>query len=414
MLHDPARHEPLDAAAWNAPAAHRAIERIVDDAERRFSSSSHWPTHPLDSDGAKDGGGDPQLDLYGGAAGVVWALHYLEAVGAATLHRSYADYAGSLPSLGRRLAADDDEGEREAGDTASYLTGETGPTLLCHWLQPSMRTASRLETLIAGNLDHPARELMYGSPGTQLAALFLHRWTGELRWADLYAATARRLWSQLLHSPEFDCRYWTQEFAGYRFSHLGGVHGFASNAAPVIAGRALLDAAEQDAWQRCIVETLQRTARWDGDRANWPPELYPTGGASAEKALLQFCHGAPGVIACVAGLPSGALDAELLAAGRAVWSAGPLAKGSNLCHGTGGNGYAFLKLYERTGDATWLDRARAFAMHGIAQTESHARHYGQMRYSLWTGDLGFAVYLWDCIRGAAAFPTLDTFFVRAA
>jgi predicted esterase len=113
-------------------------------------------------------------------------------------------------------------------------------------------------------------------------------------------------------------------------------------------------------------------------------------------------------------LPSHALDAELLAAGRAVWSAGPLAKGSNLCHGTGGNGYAFLKLYERTRDATWLDRARAFAMHGIGQTDAHARRYGQMRYSLWTGDLGFAVYLWDCIRGAAAFPTLDTFFGRAA
>jgi hypothetical protein len=34
-----------------------------------------------------------------------------------------------------------------------------------------------------------------------------------------------------------------------------------------------------------------------------------------------------------------------------------------------------------------------------------------MRYSLWTGDPGFALYLSDCIRGAAASPTLDTFFV---
>jgi len=413
MLYDPARHEPLDAAAWNAPAAHRAIERIVDDAERRFSPSSHWPLHPLDSDGA-EGSGEPQFDLYGGAAGVVWALHYLGAVGAAPLRRSYADYAASLPSLARRGAAGDGDGHGGAGGDASYLAGDTGLTLLCHWLQPSMHTAARLETLIAGNLDHPARELMYGSPGTMLAALFLHRRTGETRWADLFVDTARTLWSQQLHSPEFGCRYWTQDFAGYRFSHLGGVHGFASNAAPLIAGRALLGDAERDAWERCIVDTLKRTARWDGDCANWPPELYPTGGARAEKALLQFCHGAPGVVACVAGLPSSALDAELLAAGRTVWAAGPLAKGSNLCHGTGGNGYAFLKLYERTRDATWLDRARAFAMHGIAQTEAHARRYGQMRYSLWTGDLGFAVYLWDCIRGAAAFPTLDAFFPPAA
>jgi hypothetical protein len=100
----------------------------------------------------------------------------------------------------------------------------------------------------------------------------------------------------------------------------------------------------------------------------------------------------------------------LLGAGEAIWQAGPLHKGSNLCHGTGGNGYAFLKLFARTGDHLWLERARAFAMHGIAQSEAHAAQYGQRRYSLWTGDPGFAIYLWDCINARAAFPTVDVFF----
>ena len=66
-------------------------------------------------------------------------------------------------------------------------------------------------------------------------------------------------------------------------------------------------------------------------------------------------------------------------------------------------------LYRRTGDPMWLERARAFAMHGIVQTEAEAHRHGRMRHSLWTGDLGFAIYLWDCIRGGAAFPTLDVF-----
>ena len=39
---------------------------------------------------------------------------------------------------------------------------------------------------------------------------------------------------------------------------------------------------------------------------------------------------------------------------------------------------------------------------------------GQMRYSLWTGDLGFGTYLSDCIRGTGAFPTLETFFTGPA
>jgi hypothetical protein len=53
-------------------------------------------------------------------------------------------------------------------------------------------------------------------------------------------------------------------------------------------------------------------------------------------------------------------------------------------------------------------------MHGIAQTEADEAAYGQLRYSLWTGDPGFAIYLWDCLRGQAAFPTLDVFYSSAA
>ena len=93
----------------------------------------------------------------------------------------------------------------------------------------------------------------------------------------------------------------------------------------------------------------------------------------------------------------------LIKAGELIWKAGPLTKGPNLCHGTAGNGYAFLKLYRRTGDTKWLERARAFATHAIDQSERHAHDFGQRRYSLWTGDLGLAVYLSDCINGVAHF-----------
>lgn len=154
---------------------------------------------------------------------------------------------------------------------------------------------------------------------------------------------------------------------------------------------------------------MQRTATWHGDCANWCFWLLVKPGQT-QRWLMQWYHGAPGFVISLADFPGRELDAVLLAAGRAIWAAGPLNKGSNLCHGTGGNGYAFLKLYERSGDAVWLQRARAFAMHGIGQTETHAAQFGQMRYSLWTGDPGFAVYLWHCLRATAAFPTLDVFY----
>jgi len=55
----------------------------------------------------------------------------------------------------------------------------------------------------------------------------------------------------------------------------------------------------------------------------------------------------------------------------------------------------------------WLERATAFAMHAIAQSDAEATSLGQRRYSLWTGDLGLACYLWECSGATARFPTVD-------
>jgi DUF1680 family protein len=103
------------------------------------------------------------------------------------------------------------------------------------------------------------------------------------------------------------------------------------------------------------------------------------------------------------------MDDMLLQAGQATWQAGPLAKGPGVCHGTAGNGYAFLKLYQRTGDRIWLDRARAFAMHAIEQCDRAADTYGRRRYSLWTGDPGVALFVQGCRLADDAYPTLDVF-----
>jgi hypothetical protein len=96
----------------------------------------------------------------------------------------------------------------------------------------------------------------------------------------------------------------------------------------------------------------------------------------------------------------------LLGGGELTWNAGPLVKGSNLCHGTSGNGYALLKLYGRTKDAVWLERARAFAMAAIDQVRGARVAFGRGRYSLCTGDAGLAVYLWHCITAEPRFPVI--------
>jgi hypothetical protein len=117
---------------------------------------------------------------------------------------------------------------------------------------------------------------------------------------------------------------------------------------------------------------------------------------------LQWCHGAPGIIATA----SEYLDEELLLAGaELVWEAGPLEskeKGAGICHGTAGNGYALLKTFERTGDERWLERARSFAMHALAQVAQLPP-----RHSLFNGAIGAALFAADCVDGRARFPIVD-------
>jgi hypothetical protein len=402
MLYDSTRHEALRPIPWNEGRARGVIERIVTDTEEHFSPDRYWPVHPRDMDGEDTT--RLATSLYFGACGVIWALEYLESVGAVSLSRSYSSYLE--PLLARNRAWLESFGSQ---DFASFMMGDTPIIMMAHGHEATTARAEKLAALIESNLDNPTRELMWGSPGTLLASLFLHERTGEARWATLFRDTAAKLWSQLQWSSLHGCSYWTQDLYGRRCTCLDAVHGFVATASPLIRGRHLLDAETWESWERCIVNTVERTASWDAEMANWRVYLdIPEG--QAPRMLMQFCHGAPGFVVCLADIPSAALDSLLTAAGAAIWTAGPLTKGSNLCHGTGGNGYAFLKLFRRTGDPLWLVRARAFAMHGIAQTEADALRFGQMRYSLWTGDLGFAIYLWHCLHGTAAFPTLDTYY----
>jgi hypothetical protein len=152
-----------------------------------------------------------------------------------------------------------------------------------------------------------------------------------------------------------------------------------------------------------VSETLQRFAVEEDGLVNWPP-LAGKGLVDANRdgqIRTQWCHGAPGIIATLANV----LDEELaVGGGELTWRAGPLRKGANLCHGTAGNGYAFLALLERTGDERWLTRARAFAMHAARQVEHSRSECGRGRYTLWAGDLGTALYLADCTTGGGELP----------
>jgi lantibiotic modifying enzyme len=279
--------------------------------------------------------------------------------------------------------------------------GEAGILLVAHRLAPQRSQDDRLLECVRANATNPTWELMWGSPGTLLAARAMHERTGEARWAEAWRESADHVWNAWADPV------WVQDLYGKRVRYLGPAHGFAGNALALASGPRFDDGRGAEL-ERRVAAVVLATAEREGELAQWPPALEPPS-RPAQPIRTQWCHGAPGIVASLARLGSGdaAFGEALLAGGELTWRAGPLAKGPGLCHGTAGNGYALLKLFERTGDEAWLERARAFAMHAAEQVERERAAHGQGRYALWTGDVGVALYLASCLAGTAEVPTLD-------
>lgn len=389
------RHVPLRPLVWDSGEVSNAIQEIVRDALDRFDPECFWPAHPLD-DGVSDG----NTSLYCGATGVIWALQYLARNGAT---RTGHDFRSVLPRLMDANRAE--FAQQEYSNHGSLLFGDMGTALLVMRLDPAFAIADAIYARADANTGLPVRELMWGMPGSMLACIFMSEMTSEPRWRELYQVQAARLLDHLEETD--DGPLWTQDLYGSHHRWLGPVHGYAGNMIPLIRGWTWLTDKQRGRVADAVPRTLSNNA--------WRSELGATWNAWADRdsqpRLCQHCHGAPGMVTTFADAPFtvAMLEDLLLEGGNFTWQAGPLAKGSNLCHGTGGNGYAFLKLYRRTKNADWLQRARDFAMTAIAQCRDARERYGKGRYSLWTGDVGLAIYLQDCLTMEPRFPTVDVF-----
>jgi lantibiotic modifying enzyme len=270
---------------------------------------------------------------------------------------------------------------------ALYM-GETGILLVLWLLDPSDDLANDLHSLVRENLSNPANDVMWGTPGTLLVAEEMHRRTGEQRWADVAQETR-----ETLLTARDDDGLWPNVLHGEVYRGLAPFHGAVGNA--LVLG---LDD---------LGHLLRRTAVVEDGLASWPGAEGEPLLASDGQVRMQWCQGAPGIVCCA----SAYLDEDLLLAGAELaWKAGPARseKGPALCHGTAGTGWAFLKVFERTRDERWLERARRFAVHALEQTQRLRAERGRGRYSLWTGDVGVALFAADCLEARTSYPVLES------
>jgi hypothetical protein len=393
-LYRPDAFEPLTDEAWDEARARDGIREIVADTDEAFRGPRLlWRADDWDRWQATS----PMKNLYVGVAGVLWALDALR-------RRGHAETRLDLPELALsnlelfRARPDQMKIKLPEPRLSSLLCGETGILLVAWRLTPSPHLADALLARVRANVENEAEEVMWGAPGTLLPARAMLEWTGDERWREAWHESAEALLAR-----RDDEGLWTQRLYRQTYQSLTPPHGVVGN---VQALRPLLDARRRRRLEQDTNAVLERTAVRQGGLANWPPSPRPELPGPDGEIRVQWCAGSPGIVIGAADY----LDEALLLEGAELpWRTGPpgLEKGPSICHGTAGNGYAFLKTFARTQDERWLDRARRFAMHALGQVERLRAERGRGRYSLWTGDLGVAVYVADCLDARSAYPIFD-------
>jgi hypothetical protein len=381
MIYDPTRHVAITSEPWSAELVLEAATNIFGDLCSRLEPNGLWPAH-ADEEGTLRF----NKSLYNGATGTLWGLNELSPRLERPLPFDVSEFAERIYDIYLN--------EPDTGSVVpSFLLGEAGILLLCQKLNPSESTLKKLQQCTNANIRNPANEALWGCPGTMLAALR----TGQ---KDIYRASASYLFEQWTESVD-GLWLWHQDLYGKMRKLVGAGHGFFGNVHALLEGQEYLTSEQRHLLFDRTIGTALASARRENGKANWMPGFQME---DSRPPLSQWCHGAPGVITSLRSFPkkySAELETLLIEAGETVWTSGPLKKGIGLCHGTDGNGFALLRLFERTGDELWLDRARRFAMHALTQRNG--------RSSLWTGEVGLALFLLACIDQQPDFPSLDYF-----
>ncbi|PKL76927.1 MAG: hypothetical protein CVV27_07805, partial [Candidatus Melainabacteria bacterium HGW-Melainabacteria-1] len=360
---------------WQPERVEAWLRLWAQDALASWAEAGRWPLHAGDREDFGDPAPAELSSLYCGGLGVWLALAKLAAVGFCELPESPAAISRQLL---KNYQAAPDTGEC----VPSWFLGQSSLLTAACLAEPDAGLADQLEALMRANRENPTREALWGAPGTLLGALSLWEQTGESRWRATFLDSVEAIWSAWQQDPDSGLWLWEQDMYGQQTRYLGAGHGWAGNLYPLWRGYALLDPDRQAALRMRSLDGLRSLALESKLGVNWPP--LP----GSDRMLLQWCHGAPGMITSLrfASLPE-ALPL-LQRAGQLIVAAGPLRKGVSLCHGTAGNGAALLTLWQLSGESEWLSQARHFGMFALDQAHKAYQTQGHWRYSLWTGDAG--------------------------
>ncbi|XP_055338187.1 lanC-like protein 3 homolog [Paramacrobiotus metropolitanus] len=146
----------------------------------------------------------------------------------------------------------------------------------------------------------------------------------------------------------------------------------------------------------------------------FPSGNFPMKYREDRDELIHWCHGAPGLVYMLAKAYLVWKDKKYLDAciscGNITWQKGLLRKGPGICHGIAGNGYAFILLYQLTGQVEWLSKAECFADLVLQPSTKEKCTVPDHPYSLYEGIAGTACYFADLTNpNHSSFPFSEVF-----
>jgi len=294
----------------------------------------------------------------------------------------------------------------------TFLCGSPGPlTLLCvlrhrQGAAPDLSQVTSIASDVTDLSSGIPDELLYGRVGYLYCLLYLRQEIGD---SAVPTIIIRKVVEAILRSGQIMSRS-TKSRSALMFSwhdkvYIGAAHGLAGILTLLLQAKHYITPSE-------MVELIQPSVDYV---LNMQMESgnFPSSKGNDKDRLVHWCHGAPGV--CHLMLKAHqewghSTDKYLLAARKAgdlVWQRGLIKKGPGLCHGVAGNGYAFLHLYQVTGEDAWLYRA---AMYGEWLTELNRpdQNIPDRPLSLFEGIAGAVHFLHDLTLDpkTAKFPCL--------
>ena len=321
------------------------------------------------------------FNIYSGISGVAWFL--------------YKSNLLSSEDLEQYLVQAEKELSRSKNFTTpqhSFILGELGPKLLRSCITKSLNELKSFLERPISDKHTDALDIFLGLPGVALGLLLIRNELETDIFDDYLYDIFIKIKKSKKHSHEDNVYYWEvvlpENYENRYHQYIGISHGSAGNYSILHRIANVLSLKSDTEWlQDNLYKLLVATMYTKNGTAHWPAKRN-----QKNRDLVQWCHGAPGIIHATEHFSTDKFGKIVTSAMQTTLQEGVLEKGYNICHGTSGNllciykGISFLKE-ERHVDLN------LFIKNFLQQVN---RSSSDTNASFFTGDSG-AWWAIDCI-----------------